>query len=201
MIINAVSHLLSRLMLPPENHILRLLLFYAVLLFFYGSTPAAAHVEKGTMPDSVAEIEYRILLEFKPDHLEVRNKLGMVLFRSEKFDEAASEFDYVLKKDPENIDALTALGRVNAELSNYHQATVLFKKALAINPGDIHIYYYLGQTLEMQGNLSGAENVYKNGLSRETPSQNEQAAEDRQALIEALKNLQKHKEKTLGHNE
>lgn len=201
MIINAVSHLLSRLMLPPENHILRLVLLSAVLLFFYSSTPAAAHVEKGTMPDAVAEIEYRILLEFKPDHLEIRNKLGMVLYRSEKFDEAANEFDYVLKKDPENIGALTALARVNAELSNYHQATALFKKALAINPDDIHIYYYLGQTLEMQGHLSGAEEVYKNGLSREIPPQSKQFAEDRQALIEALKNLQKHTEKTLGHTE
>ena len=186
-------------MLPIKNHILRLILLSGVLLFFF-CTPATAHVEKGTMPDSVAEVEYRILLEFKPGNLEVRNELGMILFRSEKFDEAASEFDYVLKKDPENIDALTALGRVNIKRSDYQQAMGLLQKAITINPDDMHIYYYLGQTMEMQGNLSGAEEVYKTGLSREFPPQSEQPAEDRQELIEALQNLQERKEKTSEHN-
>jgi len=187
-------------MIPIKNHILRLVLLSCVLFFFFNATPATAHVEKGTMPDSVAEVEYRILLEFKPGNLEVRNKLGMILFRSDKFDEAASEFDYVLKKDPENIDALTALGRVNTKLSNYKQAIGLLQKALTIRPDDMHIYYYLGQTMEMQGDLSGAEEIYKTGLSREFPPQSEQPAEDRQELIEALQNLQERKEKTPEHN-
>ena len=152
------------------------------------------------MPDSVAEIEYRILLEFKPGNLEVRNKLGMILYRSEKFDKAANEFNYVLKKDPENSDALTALGRVNIKLSNYQQAIGLLQKALTIKPDDMHIYYYLGQTMEMQGDLSSAEEAYKTGLSREFPPRSEQPSEDRQELMEALQNLQERKEKTQEHN-
>lgn len=195
MIRNADIHFLFHSMLPTKNHISRLIVLSAVFLFFY-SAPATAHVEKGTMPDSVAEMEYRILLEFKPGNLEVRNMLGMVLYRRKKFDEAANEFDYVLKKDPENSDALTGMGRVNMQLSNYQQAAALLRKAIAIKPDDMHIYYYLGQTLEMQGNLSGAEEVYKTGLSREIP-QNEQSSGDRQELIDALKILQEHKDKTL----
>jgi tetratricopeptide (TPR) repeat protein len=191
--------LLFRPMLPTKNHISRLILFSTVLLFFF-SSPATAHVEKGNMPDSVAEMEYRILLEFEPNNLEVRNQLGMVLFRSEKFDEATDEFDYVLNKNPANIDALVALGRVNAKISKYKQATELFKKAITINPADMHIYYYFGQALELEGNLTGAEDVYKSALSHEIPLQNEQSVEDRQALIDALKNLQGRKEKTLGQN-
>ena len=191
--------ILSQLMQPTKYQILRLFLFCAAILVSINS-PATAHIEKGSMPDSVAEMEYRILLEFKPNNLDVRNKLGMILYRSEKFDEAASEFDYVLKKDPENIDALTSLARVKTKLSNYQQAMTLFKKAIAINPDDMHIYYYFGQALEMQGNLSEAQEVYKNGLSRETPLQNKQSAEDRQALVKALKNLQEQKEKTSGNN-
>ena len=198
MIKNTDYHLLNHLMLPAKTFISRLILFSAVLLFFNSSIPAAAHVEKGNMPDSVAEMEYRILLEFEPDNFEVRNMLGMVLFRSKKFAEAAGEFSYVLEKDPENINALASLGRVNAKLSNYHQAITLFQKAIAIKPDDMHIYYYFGQTLEMQGHLSDAADVYKKGLSREMPPKNEQSAEDRQALIDALKNLQEHKDKTLG---
>ena len=199
MIIIAGDHLLSLLMLPNKNHNLRLTLLSGVLFFFFCS-PATAHVEKGTMPDSVAEVEYRILLEFKPGNLEVRNKLGMILYRSEKFDEAATEFNYVLKKDPKNSAALTALGLVNTKLSNYQQAIGLLQKALTIKPDDMHIYYYLGQTMEMQGDLSGAEEAYTTGLSLEFPPRSEQPSEDRQELAEALQNLQKRKEKTLEHN-
>jgi tetratricopeptide (TPR) repeat protein len=181
--------LFSHHILSTENQILRLILFCIVLLFFFCSTPVTAHVEKGTMPDSVAEMEYRILLEFEPDNLEIRIKLGMILYRSDKFEAAENEFNYVLKKDPENIDALTALARVNIRLLNYKQAVALFRKAIAINPDDMHIYYYLGQTMEMQGNLSGAEDVYEKGLSRGISSQDEHAAEARQALIEALNDI------------
>ena len=187
----AGNHLLYLLMLPIKNHIFRLTFFSGVLLFSFCS-PATAHVEKGTMPDSVAEVEYRILLEFKPGNREVRNKLGMILYRREKFDEAANEFNYVLKKDPENSDALTALGLVNIKLSNYQQASGLLQKAITINPDDMHIYYYLGQTMEMQGDLSGAEEIYKTGLSREFSPQSEQPSEDRQELVEALQKLQEH---------
>lgn len=194
----AGDHLLSLLMLPYKNHIFRLTFLSGVLLFSFCS-PATAHVEKGTMPDSVAEVEYRILLEFKPGNLEVRNKLGMILYRSGKFDEAANEFNYVLKKDPKNSAALTALGRVNIELSNYQQAIGLLQKAITINPDDMHIYYYLGQTMEMQHDLSGAEEVYKTGISRKFSPRNEQPAEDRQELMEALQNLQERKEKTSEH--
>ena len=191
--------IITQLMLPIKYQILRRVFFCALLLFFF-SSPATAHVEKGPMPDSVAEMEYRILLEFEPDNLEARNKLGMILYRRDKFEAAESEFNYVLKKDSGNIDALTALARVNIRLLNYKQAVALFRKALAINPDDMYIYYYLGQTMEMQENLSGAEDVYKKGLSREISSQDEHAAEARQALIEALNDIQESKETTLGQN-
>jgi len=186
-------------MLLTENHILRLVLFTVVLLFSCTS-PATAHVEKGTMPDSVAEMEYRILLEFEPDNSEVRIQLGMILFRSEKYKEAANEFNYVLDKNPEHVEALISLARVNIKLLNYQQAITILQKAQPLNPEDMHIYYFLGQALEMQGNVSEAEKVYRKGLSQKIPSQNKHAVEERQLLVEALKNLQERQEKALVNN-
>ena len=71
---------------------------------------------------------------------------------------------------------------------------------MTLNPVDMHIYYFLGQALEMQGNVSEAEKVYRKGISQEIPSQNKRAAEEQQLLVEALKNLQEHKEKTPEHS-
>lgn len=178
----------------------QIILFCILLLSFCSINPATAHVEEDNMPDPVAEIEYRILLEFEPDNLEVRIKLGMVLFRSEKYEEAAIEFNYVLNKNPENVEGLIGLARANIKALNYQQAITLLQKALPLNPDDMHIYYYLGQTMEMRDNLSEAEKIYKNGLSQKIPPQNKHAIEERKLLVEALKNLLERREKTPEHS-
>ena len=142
------------------------------------------------MPDSVAEMEYRILLEFEPDNLEVRNLLGMVLYRSGKFEEAETEFHYVLKRAPENLDAIDALGLVNVKRKNYQFAIDLFKKAIAINPDDMLVYYHLGQALELQGDITGAAEAYKAGLAREGSGPHKQSNdEQRHTLLNALKDI------------
>ena len=53
-----------------------------LLLAILCAVPVLAHVE-GHMPDSVAEMEYRILLEFKPGDFTTRVKLAMVLMNQD----------------------------------------------------------------------------------------------------------------------
>ena len=163
----------------------------ALVLLLCCFTPAAAHVEKGSMPDSVAEMEYRILLEFEPENLEVRNQLGMVLYRLGKLDEAEKEFYYVLEKMPENFDAIDALGLINMQRANFQLAIDLFKKAITINPDDMLAYFHLGQALERLGDSTGAAEIYRTGLSRErTAPYNQTNAAQRQVLLDALKSIQ-----------
>jgi len=181
---------LALFMLSTKNHISYRVLLYSIVLFCW-ITPAAAHIEKGAMPDSVAAMEYRILLEFEPDNLEIRNQLGMVLYRREKLDAAAEEFNYVLKRAPENFDAIDGLGLVYMKRTKYQLAIDLFKKAITLNPDDILVYLHLGQALEQQGDVLTAAAMYRSGLSREISREKRQSsAEQRQALLEALKNIQ-----------
>jgi tetratricopeptide (TPR) repeat protein len=188
-------------MLQTKIHVARLIKFFALLTFFFFSiSPAGAHVEEGNMPDSVAEMEYRILLEFEPDNHDARLRLGMILFRSEKYDEAADEFNYILDKDPENSEALISLARVKIKLHDYQHAISLLQKAMSLAPDDMHTYYYLGQALEMQGSASKAASVYQRGLDRKISPENRHAAEEKLLLIEAMKNLQKPRKQTLGQN-
>jgi Flp pilus assembly protein TadD len=178
-------------MMPANIKIFRKIVFYTVLLLFCCIRTAAAHIEKGSMPDSVAEMEFRILLEFEPDNLDVRNQLGMVLYRSGRLEEAKSEFHAVLEKAPENFDATDALGLVNLKQANHHLAIGLFKKAIAINPADMLVYYHLGQALEQLGDTTEAADAYRTGLSLETTGPHRQTnAEQRLMLLDALKNIQ-----------
>lgn len=188
-------------MLPAINKIHPGIILFSTLLLLLSIAPVSAHIEKGSMPDSVAEMEYRILLEFEPDNLEIRNQLGMVLLRLEKLDEAEKEFHYVLKKAPENFDALDALGLVNAKRHNYQLAIDLFKKAIGINPDDMLFYYHLGQAMEQLHDTAGAAEAYRTGLSREFSTADKQtSAQQRQTLLNALKNIQDKVSKTEEHN-
>ncbi len=61
--------------------------FCAFVITALTARSALAHVSADAMPDSVAEVEYSIYLEFRANDIEVRNKLGMVYYRLGKITE------------------------------------------------------------------------------------------------------------------
>jgi tetratricopeptide (TPR) repeat protein len=188
-------------MLPANHTIPRNIVLLSALLLHCCVSQAAAHIEKGAMPDSVAEMEYRIMLEFEPNNLEVRNLLGMVLYRNDRLHEAEKEFHYVLGKAPQNHDALDALGLINYKRADYQLAKDFFKKAIAMKPDDMLVYYHLGQALEKLGDMAGAAEAYKSGLARKVTAPNKlNNAEQRQVLLEALKNIHEEAAKAEAHN-
>jgi len=127
---------------------------------------SSAHVDADSMPDSVAEVEYRIFLEFRPNDAMIRNKLGMVLYRRNKFEEAAREFLRVLKLDPDNFDALDSMGLVKAAQQQYDQAIGYHRAALALHADDVLINYHLGAALEKKGLFAEAVKAYRTALDR-----------------------------------
>lgn len=154
-----------------------------LLLFFCG--PADAHIEKGYMPDAIADMEYRILLEFQPDDTVTRNKLGMVLYRLERLDEAEGEFGQVLKIDPDNFNAMDALGLVRARQGKAEQAIKLFRAAIAIKADDSLVYYHLGQSLEQSNRAVEALANYRTAtdlIKKELAASNDQ---DKNRILQA----------------
>jgi tetratricopeptide (TPR) repeat protein len=167
-------------------------LFFIIISGFLVLQPfqAYAHIEKGYMPDAVAEMEYKILLEFEPDNIEIRNKLGMVLYQQDKLIEAAKEFNRVLKKDPDNFDAIDALGLIMAKKKQYNQAMALYQKAISLNPDDVLVYYHLGQSLEAANNFTAAADAYRKALEKNEKAGDEVVARKRTEMLNnALKNI------------
>ncbi len=128
--------------------------------------PVYAHIEKGYMPDAIAEMEYKILLEFEPDNLEVRNKLGIVLYRRGRLTEAEKEFNRVIQEAPDNFNAIDALGLIMAKKKQYNQAMTLYQKAISLNPDDVLVYYHLGRSLEATNNFTAAADAYRRALEK-----------------------------------
>lgn len=123
-----------------------------------------AHVSADNMPDSVAETEYLIYLEFRPNDPTIRNKLGMVYYRLGKLDRAAGEFAAILRSDPDNVDALDGMGLVQAARQQYDEAVGYHQRTIDLKGDDMMAHYHLGQALEKKGMLREAAAAYQAAL-------------------------------------
>ena len=174
----------------------RLIVFFSVLVMVITcpSVNTFAHVDSDSMPDSVAETEYRIYLEFKPNDIVVLNKLGMVYYRLNKLPNAVREFSKVLKKDPNNYDALDGMGLVKAAQQDYDEAIRLHQKAIVLNADDMVGYFHLGSALEKKGKLGEAAEAYRLALvkfDKQYPpgTENKKAAEFKENIKTALESV------------
>lgn len=139
-------------------------LFTLILALLLTELPALAHVEKGDMPDSVAEMEYRILLEFKPEDTATRVLLGMTLLRQNKLAEAEQELRLILQTDPKNFDALDSLGWVLFKQKRYSEALPHLLTAKLIRPSDIMVHLHLGMALGKNNQAESAREMLASGL-------------------------------------
>jgi len=97
---------------------------------------AHAHYEGELLPDSVAVMEYQMIISMAPKDVLTRNKLGMVYIRQGKLSKAREQFLDILKIDPKNFDALDSLGMVSDKESDYKAAAEWYAKALKVKPDD-----------------------------------------------------------------
>lgn len=151
-----------------------------------------AHVTD-VMPDAVAEMEYRILLDFQPEKIEARNKLAMVLYRKKKFKEAEDELRTVLATEPTNFNALDGLGLVMTQTGRAEEAVKQHLAAIAANPQDVLVQYHLGQAYVALGNFPAAGQAFTQALdlASQTSTTATQAS-DLEAIRKALaENTQK----------
>jgi len=160
------------------------------LALFLTVLPAMAHIEKGYMPDSVAEMEYRILLEFKPDDNPTRSLLGMALLRQNKLSEAEKEFRLILKSEPKNFDALDSLGLILLKEKRFPDALQYLQTAITIRPNDILVHLHLGLTLCSLGQTESARSTLAKGVTllntQGTPSTKEQQRAEFQTAMADL---------------
>ncbi|MGA2192088.1 MAG: hypothetical protein ABSG42_01765 [Nitrospirota bacterium] len=101
------------------------------------SSPALAHYEGDLLPDSVAVMEYEMLISMTPKDTLTRNKLGMVYLRQNMLPKARQQFMEILKLDPANFDALDSLGIVSDREGKYAEAARWYAMALKLkaDPG------------------------------------------------------------------
>ena len=147
-------------------HTLLRSMLFLLPFFIFSANDLQAHGDHGDMPDAIVEMEYRILLEYEPDNIEVRNKLAMVLYRLDKLDEALVELQRVLQLEPNNFNALDTLGLVSFKQGKTLQALEYLEAAVRINSEDPLVHYHLGLVQAKLGLLDAAETSLVTALTR-----------------------------------
>ena len=173
---------------------MKILILVVVVLLIPAS--GFAHPETGFLPDAIAEMEYKIVLDINPKDIETRNKLGIVLYRKDKLREAEQEFSKVLEVSPRDFDAHDGMGLIKKKQKKYGEAITWFKQAISISDEDTMVYYHLGSTYELMGNFVDAEKSYKkalevNDLLIQKGINTKLETEKRGAVVSALHDVQK----------
>jgi Flp pilus assembly protein TadD len=80
--------------------------------------------------------------DLAPDKTSIREALGRALFRAQRYEEAAEEFQAVIDRAPTNDYALFCLGRSLQMLGRHAEARQPLAQAAAMQPGrhDYRIY-------------------------------------------------------------
>jgi tetratricopeptide (TPR) repeat protein len=107
------------------------------------------------MPPAMAVMEYRILLEFKPNDLTTRLKMAAALDALGRYDEAEKELERVLAAAPGDFNATDMLGFVRVKQGRVKEGLTLLGRAAAANPDDVMVFYHLGLARAAAGDRRG----------------------------------------------
>ena len=105
-----------------------------------------------------AEEELRLVQQFQPDDLQSRYLLALIYSTQKKYDQAASEYEYILKSfsevEPKNVEIYGYLGQLYYSQKKYKQAIEQFEHIRLIEADNPDVLYLLG-SLYLETNEKG----------------------------------------------
>lgn len=107
--------------------------------------------------------EFNEALKCEPESARALNKLGVVLCRRSRFEEACEYFRKALELEPLMVSAYNNLGNATMELGDLETAKTYYQKALAIDPDHPLAHHNLGIAYRRQGKLHLAVSELKRG--------------------------------------
>lgn len=90
-----------------------------------------------TLTESLAE--YNILMEQKPDALEIRLDMAKIFIRQNKYQDALSHLNYLLSINPNDSEILSLIGNIYLYINRLKDAIIYYNKAFAANPSSYEI--------------------------------------------------------------
>jgi tetratricopeptide (TPR) repeat protein len=103
---------------------------------------------------------------FETQHTEVDLMIqtAKALMDAKQYEQAAAEFEKVMKKDPSRLDALHNLGTCYKNLEQYDKAATAYARAVRANPQDERLMINLAYYQMRARDIEGATKTYKDLL-------------------------------------
>jgi len=111
-----------------------------------------------------ADAASRQALELDPSQAEAHTSRGIVLWLSERFDEAEREYETAMRLDPDLFDAPYLYGMFCLNRGQYDKAAHLFRAALEIRPDEYQSALLTGSMLRGAGRIDEADEAFRNGV-------------------------------------
>ena len=110
---------------------------------------------------SLAVDEYIRANDLNNKDIKVSYKIGELLNKNEKAEEAITVLQELLKKNPEYYKATNLLGDILYSKERYKEAINVYMSALRYNPGNYDLYYNLGMAFTMVNDFQRAKEFYQ----------------------------------------
>lgn len=102
-------------------------------------------------PDDVQA--YYHLLDLRPENLEIWSKLGQLLLKLSRYEDAVIVYRRLCELNPQHLESYYYLGQTLAELGRLDEAIAVYQQASKLHPDSIQIYYSLVQALQQRSLL------------------------------------------------
>lgn len=110
---------------------------------------------------SLAVDEYIRANDLNNKDIKASYKIGELLNKNEKTEEAITVLQELLKKNPEYYKATNLLGDILYSKERYKEAINVYMSALRYNPGNYDLYYNLGMAYTMVNDFQRAKEFYQ----------------------------------------
>ena len=138
-----------------------------------------------------AEIAYRKSLEVNPRSTEGTYNLGNALYRQEKYQEAAEQYQLIagqgerlLREDPDNIERLAHvfhnLGNIGMKNQDYQTSVDAYKQSLRLNPRDDETRYNLALAQKLLQDQQQDQQDQNQDQDEQQEQQQDQQQQDQQ---------------------
>ncbi len=111
-----------------------------------------------------AMVQFRKVLEIRPDFADARHDLAVILLQKGQVDEAIAQFQQIQEQYPDNAMAYFDLGNAYLQKGELDEAVTNYQKALKIKPDDVSTCNNLGMAFLAKGMLDEAIAQFRQAL-------------------------------------
>lgn len=146
---------------------------------------ANASRNTGQLQDAI--VEYKKVIEIKPDFIDALNNLGAVYAETGDHDSAIQMFISAISRDSRNERAHFLLAESYFKKDWQDEADIEFHKALEINPDLDEAYFKLGEVYRKKAWWDEALEMWKKYVERNPDSETARTAQENMRMVELWK--------------